>query len=417
MSTAGDTDSVFSDAEAGPREEVVKRKRDRESSVTEIVDAYEKKQRKGKSPKNKTPPGKASPEGRLSPEIVSCIKNLIENTIQSSIEEHLCRITESLERKIASQQQSIEVLEGELFNKAKTIDGLEKSLGAAQQELGRLAEQVDDMERHQRGVNLVLSSKSFGVRVQGEDIRAQAVLVLNASLPQTRVSSSDFAAAHRLGRENTVIVAFHDRSLRNLVYQQRLQLGNATVPVGQRLYISESLTRSNRELHGELLTMKSEKLVWTVFTNNGIPGYKLTRDSLPIRVTTVQQIKQLWQQVGAQQPRPENHGPPAALTSSAGGRRAQYGPPRRPFRPPAEVGGPPASGGPPAGAPSPGTSRLAEGSAGLVPGPRHETVGESAPALPSGAASTAATPATETGTVQPPAEAGRGAVASTSAVG
>lgn len=312
MSTAGDTDSVFSDAEMEPREDVSKRKREREGSVTDIVSAYEKKQRKGKSPKSKTAEKTASCD-KIPPEMLSCIREVIQSTIQTAIRDQLSHITSVMEKKITSQQKSIDILEKDLFEKTEAVEKLEKTLENTKQEMCYLSYQVDEMERHQRGVNLVLSSKRFGASRQGEDVREEAVRVLNDSLPDTtRVAPDSFSAAHRLGRENTVIVAFHDRNLRNQVYKQRLQL-RTTNSLDRRLFITESLTRFNRELFNELLTMKSKKLLWTAFTNNGLPAYKLTRDSNPVRVTTVRQVQQLWQQVKALRRRnAEGEAPPAA---------------------------------------------------------------------------------------------------------
>ena len=96
MSTAGDTDSVFGDAEC-ELEEPRKRKRERQQSITELITAYEKRQKKGKSPKGKSPKGK-SPTGKaaLSVDMLSCIKDIIEATIESKMDEHLSQIKSAL---------------------------------------------------------------------------------------------------------------------------------------------------------------------------------------------------------------------------------------------------------------------------------------------------------------------------------
>lgn len=293
MSTAGDTDSVFSDAECGQTDDTSRRKRERQQSITELISSYEKRQKKGKSPKGKSPTGKAD----LPVEILSYIKEIIEATIESSMEGHMRRLEKVMKTKQESQKKRIELLEGESFEKTEKIDSLQQNLSEAKQRITVLEDQVDAMERHQRGVNLVVSCRRLGKQRVDEDIRGELVKLLRESFPHIPLTRDSFSAAHRLPGDGVVICAFRDRDLRDRFYQERLSLRRVSTPHDHRIYISESLTPKNREIFGELLTMRRKQRVWTVFTNSGIPGYKLTRDSPSMRVTSLQQVRDLWRKL------------------------------------------------------------------------------------------------------------------------
>ncbi|KAF0298224.1 hypothetical protein FJT64_000366 [Amphibalanus amphitrite] len=89
----------------------------------------------------------------------------------------------------------------------------------------------------------------------------------------------------------------------------------------------ESLTRAKRELFSELLAMKKEKRLWTVFTRNGLPFYKLQQLSSPVRVTSPEQIAELRRKLDPvagrrAPPGPALSGPPAVAGAD---RRAAAG--------------------------------------------------------------------------------------------
>lgn len=336
MSQTGDTDSVFSDAESVPAAETPRKKRDRDS-VSEMISTFEKKKKTGPSPKKKSP--RASKCG-ISSEALAYIREIIETTIQKSMEAEVTRITKTFETKVQSLERKVEVLEGELFEREKTIEEMGKQASTFEQHLSQLSAQVEEMERHERGINLVLSSKVFGSRRPGEDVKLMAVKALRSSLPHIPVETSDLSTAHRLSRDDAIICAFHDRDLRNKVYYARTQLRNSSAPREHRLYITESLTRLNRQIYNELVTMKKEKLLWSVFSNNGLPGYKLSATSSPVRITTLQAVRQLWQRVTSPRVVPE----PWRASASSRDRPSQPSAPDLPPR--RSAGGPAAAAGP-----------------------------------------------------------------------
>lgn len=161
-----------------------------------------------------------------------------------------------------------------MLEKEKSIEDLGKQAGVSERNLSLQQDQVEEMERHGRVVNLVLSSRMFGSRRPGEDVKAVAVKSLTEHLHHITVATSDLSTAHRLSRDGVIICAFYDRDLRNKLYYARTQLGNRSAPRQRRLYIPKCLTWWNRHKYDELVTMKQGKLIWSAFSNNGLPGYK-----------------------------------------------------------------------------------------------------------------------------------------------
>lgn len=325
MSTAEDTDAVFSDAEAGFSSGSRQRKRER--SVTEVVSAYEKRQRKVKTP-TKSPRGKNPGGDSLSKELLTLIKDVIEKSVQSALRPFTDEWTKTLE----SQQKKIEILESDLFEKAEKIYTLETRLAETSQQVTRLTDQIEAMERHDRGSNLILYSKQLGSARVGEDVRGEATALLSSKFPHLPISAQVFSAAHRLPGDNLIICAFWDRDLRNRIYRDRLGLRDRRDAPEQRLFISESLTEKNRAIFKELLAMKNKKLVWSVFTNNGIPAFKTNQQSSPTRVTSLDEVRSLSQRLSEQQrlgPSPPPRPSPWAR-SGRGGTAPARGRPRSP---------------------------------------------------------------------------------------
>ncbi|KAF0291998.1 hypothetical protein FJT64_009943 [Amphibalanus amphitrite] len=180
-----------------------------------------------------------------------------------------------------------------MFEQAKIIEKQEDELATLRRKVEGLTEQVDDNERNERGKSLVLWSRRFGPRSEGEDIQGKALDILRSGFPHIPLKAEDLSVTHRLAKDNSVICSFYSKDLRNKLYEGRLKLSSSSTPAEHRLFINESLTRAKRELFSELLAMKKEKRLWTVFTRNGLPFYKLQQLSSPVRVTSPEQIAEL----------------------------------------------------------------------------------------------------------------------------
>ena len=60
-----------------------------------------------------------------------------------------------------------------------------------------------------------------------------------------------------------------------------------------KLYLSESLTKAKSLIYRQLVNMKRQDRVWSIFSRNGIPAYKLTKDSRAAFIYTQQQMDNL----------------------------------------------------------------------------------------------------------------------------
>ena len=309
-------DSAFLPATAspGPGGSTV-RKRLRQGSVGDMIRSLEQKKQRITSPKGKDQVSKET-------EFLEEIKV----TMKACVEESNERLWQKVENKISSYENRMEKLEAEIFIRDQRIDLLESELRACHETIDRHEEQLDEIERRSRAVNLVLTCQRFGRRRDGEDISGMAVKVINDNVRDARVTKDDFSAVHRLSKENTVICAFINKNLRNTVFEGRLNMRHQA-DFADRLFVSENLTRAKSAVFNRLLQLKRSGRVWTVFTKAGIPCFKANKTSAPIRVYNLQQVSTV-----------ERDLPPAP--PGAGGSRAP--PPPPPPQPRDRAGGRPA---------------------------------------------------------------------------
>ena len=249
--------------------------------------------------------------------------------IRSCIEESNATLWQKVENKISSYEAKIEKLEGDIFDRDRKIDKLETELRGCQDSIQKCQDQLDEMERHSRSVNLVLSSQMFGRRQEGEDIAKITVDTINENYPDVRVSKNDFTVIHRLGRSNTVICAFKSMELRNTIYEGRLRM-RYRATFSNRLFVNENLTKANNDIFKRLVHLKRSGKLWTVFSKAGIPTYKASKTSTPIRVYNMQQLIALESELTATTPAPA----PVPERARAGPQRAQLLPRDRPRSPP-----------------------------------------------------------------------------------
>ena len=222
------SESAFSDAEeelsqrAGPSE------RKRQRSVEEMFKSAEGKRKRVVSPKHSEKVSKNQRHDFL---------DEIKRQIDSSIKEAVESLSEKIFIKLASVENKMDKLEGQLFERDQHIDDLTNRCCAFEEKVKELEGQVEEMERHSRSANLVLWCEQFGQRKDGEKIEDVTIKILNENFPNNSVCKGDFAAIHRLPRENTVICTFVNKSLRNEIYEGRFGLRRGEVIGEGRIFV------------------------------------------------------------------------------------------------------------------------------------------------------------------------------------
>ena len=248
-------------------------------------DQVSAKRKRVKSPKNAN-----SEDCDILDELKSSIESSVESSVDRAINRVIAKLWDKLDGKLSSFQTRIEQLEGDVFDRDQKIEQLEIKVKTLTLQTEENDNRSEELERHSRSANLVLTCERFGRRREGEDIGAMAVDVINDSFQTAKgIVKCDFSAVHRLGAENTVICAFVCRNLRNELYEGRFSLSSEP-DRRRRLYLSESLTKAKNAVFKRLLEMRREDRIWAAFTKNGIPAFKLTKESSPTRVLTQQQL-------------------------------------------------------------------------------------------------------------------------------
>ena len=265
-------DTAFLPASASPGPSVRKRQR----SVGDMIRRLDQKKQRMVSPKGK---------GLKDTEFLEEIKAMM----RSCVEEGNNKLWQKVESKISAYEDRMDRLEGEIFVRDQRIDQLQSELRVCHAAMEGYEERLDSIERHSRAVNLVLSSRRFGKRRDGEDIAGMAVKLINDNFKDVQVTKDDFSTIHRLSNENAVICVFRDKNLRNRLYEDRIRMRHQP-DLANRLFVSENLTRANSAIFNRLLQLKRSGRVWAVFSKAGVPCYKPSKLSSPIRVHNMQQV-------------------------------------------------------------------------------------------------------------------------------
>ena len=231
------SESAFSDAEDDPVFPPGPGERKRLRSVEDMVKVLEGKRKRVVSPRQAEKQSKDKQQDFLKE-----IKEMIDSSIKSAFES----LWEKIDRKVSSIETKIDKLEGQVFERDQVIDELQETVRSCQEHITGLEEQVEDLERNSRSSNLIFYSKQIGKREEGEDIQEKTINLINENFPAKSVTRRDFSAINRLSSENTVICAFSSKNLRNEIYEERLTLRRREVGVKERLYVSESLTKSKK---------------------------------------------------------------------------------------------------------------------------------------------------------------------------
>ena len=304
-----ESESAFGDAEEAQDERpaAFSKKAQRQRSISDMLSTGTQGKRKRvlQSPDAAT----SDTLSDLKQTLLAEMKTAIESTINAAVSRMLQKLDAKLDSKLSMLQNRCEKLEGENFDKDIKIERLENQLRLFQLTVDEHEDQIDALERQSRASNLILTSEQFGRRRDNEDISQEAADILNAYFPSKHISKEDFVTVHRLGEANTVICAFVRRSLKEELYRARLTL-NSEPDAKMKLYLSESLTKAKSLIYKQLVNMKRQDRVWSIFSRNGIPAYKLTKDSRPAFIYTQQQMDNLL------------HGAPPP---GAAGRRAAHG--------------------------------------------------------------------------------------------
>ena len=318
------TDCVTSGAE--PRVDTPAGRR-RQVSVPEMIRRAESRQSKrpapdrgSKSPRDpalpaaKRPPAEpAEPPGgvELSAGALAAIRQMLNSGIASVIS--------AFEAKFESMGRRLSILESEVMDKDNEIQRLGYQLAHQIQVNESLQAQVESMDVNRRLASLIFTCDDFGRRSAGEDMEEKVVRLLNERIQGLSLTSSDIHAAHRLQRDDKVIVKFTKRSVRDRIYDARFSLtthgaGTAGLRSGpadtsglrsgyrsSNLYISESLTAFNQSIYNQLLQMRRTsggRKVASVFSRRGLVFCRTVKGGPNIRVPDEVALRRIVGDVG-----------------------------------------------------------------------------------------------------------------------
>ena len=244
------------------------------------------------------PAGASGPGAAV--ELTAGALEAIQHLVQRSVDASSSRVLTVLSAKIDSLQQRISVLEGECMDKDAIIDRLSDQLERQDRVLEDLQERIEGIDANRRLSSIILTCEDFSVVTPNEDIEEKAIQVIKKRLPDLNIVAGDIQAAHRLQGNSKVIVRFVKRRLRDELYDSRFQLFSNAAGQRQRnvapLYITESLTPSNRLIYTALLDARRPEnggKVASVFTRRGQVYCRLEKGGANIRVPTWERLEDI----------------------------------------------------------------------------------------------------------------------------
>ena len=319
--------------------------RRRQISVTEMVRRAESRKskrpapdRSSKSPRDPPLPAAKralaepaqpaeTPAVELSAGALAAIRQLVDNGISSVIR--------AFENKVETIERRLSVLESEAMDRDHAVRQLEEQLATQTRLNADLQAQVESIDLNRRLSSLILTCDEFGQRKMNEDMEGKVVSLLNERIQGLSLTITDIHAAHRLQRDDKVIVKFARRSVRDRVFEARFHLAayestsarTGSGAIGRRrgpaLFISESLTAHNQRIYNQLLQVRKTSngtKVASVFSRRGLVYCRTVKNGPNIRVPDEAALRRIVG--GAVEPSPSVSGRGG---STAGGGSALVG--------------------------------------------------------------------------------------------
>ena len=113
--------------------------------------------------------------------MVAEVRELIDSSSRctmKAIEDGNIRLWEKIDRRLSAFESRIEQVEAENFTLSRRVDELEQAQGDDQRRVQEMSDQVDQLKRHSRSVNLIVHSRRLGRRRVNEDIAIETIQLL-----------------------------------------------------------------------------------------------------------------------------------------------------------------------------------------------------------------------------------------------
>ena len=146
--------------------------------------------------------------------------------IRRMVDGGIAAVISTFEKKFESMERRINVLETEVFDREQELQNLSGQLAQQVDINARLRAQVESIDLNRRLSSLILTCEDFSSRSPTEDMEKKVTLVLNDRIHGLNLTVEEIQAAHRLQRDDKVIVRFVKRSTRDKVYEARFSLAS-----------------------------------------------------------------------------------------------------------------------------------------------------------------------------------------------
>ena len=194
----------------------------------------------------------------------------------------------ALEESLSFAMDSIAVVSDRQRSTDIDIVELQRETADLRRRLQQIELDEDRRQQEKRLVCLVFSGQSLQAQTRREDA-AQLIRSLVQQYLRHTLDSSQVKAMIRL-RNGKVLVEFTSSSPgsdRDVLFKSKSKLR------GSGLYIAESLTPRRQAIFSDLLRLKKDGKIFSVFTRSGDILACRSRDSAPIRVASCEAVRSL----------------------------------------------------------------------------------------------------------------------------
>ena len=245
-------------------------------------------------------------------ENAKCVKEIKESNER--------RLT-ALETSLSFAMDSLTAVSDRQRSADMDIVELRRETAELKRRLQKIELSEDRQDQQKRLTSLIFSGRELQALTRREDGAQLIHSVIQRHLNHS-LDSQQVRAMIRL-RTGKILVEFTSAapgSDRDFLFRNKTKLR------GSGLFIAESLTPRRQEMFVELLRLKKEGRLFSVFTRAGDILICRSRDSAPLRVADPEVVRQLAGDDGARRPAPERSRPgsvgaPSASVPASGDRR------------------------------------------------------------------------------------------------
>ena len=169
-------------------------------------------------------------------------------------------------------------------------ENLKRIIRLHDEEINELKQRTHTQEKESKRNNLQI----MGLKEEKDENTKEKVRTFLEENLKVKVRPENIVAAERVGlmkkelnpRPRKIVIKFNNVWVKREIYRERLQLKE----LQERVFINEDLTKETYMIFQEARKLMKEKMIYTVFTQDGVVYIKKDREGRKIRIPTLERL-------------------------------------------------------------------------------------------------------------------------------